>query len=354
MIKVAAVAPLGARRHGHAFQATGTQQHLVSRPHNGRPRSSLSGPSTFLGRRSRSHRRPERRGETRDFCCRAGLAPIRHFLFPIEQQPTPSHLCFAPLQGFSRNADTERHNHPCNRHHAAHRTTTPVHSGSVRPRDYSPPPSCLLCKPHRLPRRRSPTHAPCVNPLENGPLQPLTAPGLPPLMFLPLPLPPSTMHGSRLHLYTCKRQAVPTKSVSESPSFRSKGELLDSRNGTWCRVPSGYVTPTSRLLRHGLRYVPYRNQLGTDTFKFQALDINEGRESRDAVATIAIERAGLQWQILTTASTGLSAGPSADASGTIGASATDALFRLDWQWHSPRSTAPHRRRGRQAGHHRIF
>ena len=87
--------------------------------------------------------------------------------------------------------------------------------------------------------------------------------------------------------------------ITEPPR---KGELLDSRNGIWCRLAPTYVTKASSSLRHALRYVPYRNEVGLDTLKYRAR-VN-GRESQDAVATVYIERAGVTWQIITNASTG--------------------------------------------------
>ena len=125
--------------------------------------------------------------------------------------------------------------------------------------------------------------------------------------------------------------------ITELPS---KGELLDYRDGGWCRVPSGYVTETTQTRRHALRYVSYRNRVGTDTFKFQAINIASGGASSDATATITIERGGLKWQIVTNASTAFSTAAANDThSGVIGDSAPEALFRLDWQWTAPRKNA---------------
>ena len=85
--------------------------------------------------------------------------------------------------------------------------------------------------------------------------------------------------------------------------------------------------------------MPYRNQVGQDTFKFKAVD-EMGRGSTDAVATIEIERGGLRWQYSTNASTGLSADASQPAGPTAtGDSTQDYAFRLDWQWRTPRSEA---------------
>ena len=129
--------------------------------------------------------------------------------------------------------------------------------------------------------------------------------------------------------------------ISELPR---KGQLLDFRDGKWCRVPSLYTTESSKYLRHALRYVPYRNQAGQDTFKFRAVDAND-RQSADAVATIEIERGGLRWHITLNGSTGFpDQGPNSDDLDlrnpeTIGASAQDTMFHLDWQWKAPRTVA---------------
>ena len=118
-----------------------------------------------------------------------------------------------------------------------------------------------------------------------------------------------------------------------------KGQLLDFRANKWCRVPSLYVTESSRYLRHGLRYVPYPNHVGQDTFKFRAVDANS-RESTDAVATVSIERLGLRWQLTTYGSTGFSAeAPSPEEAKAIGSNTQNAMFRLDWQWITSRTKA---------------
>lgn len=120
-----------------------------------------------------------------------------------------------------------------------------------------------------------------------------------------------------------------------------KGKLFDSPDRhSWCQVPSLYTTAPTYLLRHALRYVPDRNQVGQDTFKFRAVDA-QGRESTDAVATIEIERGGLRWEFTTNANTGFSGAATASEENpkTIGASASDYMFRLDWQWRTPRSQA---------------
>ena len=131
--------------------------------------------------------------------------------------------------------------------------------------------------------------------------------------------------------------------ITDEVSFRIteppvKGELLDFRDGAWCRLVSPYVTRRSRLLRYPLRYVPYRNEVGRDTFRYRGRVT--GRESRDAVATIDIERGGVTWQVITNVSSGFSEGtPSVSENKAIGATAPDAVFRLDWQWLAPRRAA---------------
>ena len=123
-----------------------------------------------------------------------------------------------------------------------------------------------------------------------------------------------------------------------------KGELLDFREDGWCRVPSLYVTKSKNSLRHALRYVPHRNQVGQDTFKFRAVDAQD-RTSTDAVATIDIERGGLRWHVTLNGSTGLSdQRPDAEEldfrnAEALRKSAQDVMFRLDWQWKAPRTVA---------------
>lgn len=129
--------------------------------------------------------------------------------------------------------------------------------------------------------------------------------------------------------------------ITELPQ---KGRLLDFRDNEWCRVPSLYVTETTHHLRHRLRYVPDRNEVGQDTFRFRVVDA-QGRESTDAVATIEIERGGLRWYTTINGSSGLSdltpdrTVPNLGDPEAIGKSTEDLMFHLDWQWKAPRNVA---------------
>ena len=76
-------------------------------------------------------------------------------------------------------------------------------------------------------------------------------------------------------------------------------------------------------------YTANTGYTGKDTFRYKAID-KDKNASEPATVTIDVKRAGLKWEIIGGASTGLSSEEGGDVPDVDGKSLPDFLFRLDW------------------------